>query len=157
MNNEFIEKFLNEITEQNINYKCSRTILYKEYYKYYYNDSNNSDLTSISKKDFIKYIESKFGKPEKTYYKGLQIKDDKQFIENFLKDCIIEDITYKCSKYKLYVVYLMYCKSNYNIYPYQKLKFNNIIESKFGLPFKSNGIYYRGFKIKEAPNLPINI
>jgi hypothetical protein len=144
MNTEFINKFLNERTDENINFKCSKLILYNEYCKYY----NNINI--YSKKDFNIYIESKFGVSNRGYYKGFRMKYEHENIEKLLKDLFIEDITCKYPKYYLYIEYLMYCKLN-NINPLLKLQFNNIIESKFGSSFKSNGKeYYRGFKIKEV-------
>lgn len=148
MNYELIDKFINETTEQNNNYKCSKTRLYNEYCKYYNN------INTYSKKDFNIYIESKFNESKVGYYKGLQMKYDQQFINNFLSDEYIENVIYKYPKKYLYIEYLNYCKSNNNIYPYLKSEFNNIIESKFGQPFKSGGKeYYIGFQIKEAQKM----
>ena len=78
-------------------------------------------------------------------------------IEPFLNETTEINFTYKYSKPLLYINYIEYCYNNKINNPLKKSDFNKFIESKFGIPFRSNGIYYRGFKIKTAPELSINI
>jgi hypothetical protein len=81
MSYQSIENFLNETTEQDINYRYSKPELYINYLKYCY---DNNILSPMRKKAFNKFIESKFGVAFKStyywYYRGLKSKEPPKII-----------------------------------------------------------------------------